>query len=532
VQRGEAEFDQSHQSSSFRNSTYNPVFVFGAGQRNSLRCLSRIPTAKAEELSQLVESVVKFDVLHPGLLDALCCHTVPRQFAEDVEERLRQSENWTIGEKLKIADWLHSCDSPLWQSWLGDHIKFPIIEVKSSPLCSELFRQSWSQFHQPIPASIYCPDHVIEGLTAAEGPTPSSMEKYVIAHKRFAANPNSSDAAVSLLKAAVACDLQPTVAALLENHYLDKFFFQADVIRAFHWLSWTSYGTIKQSFAQRTLKLQGSTDKEALRFLAIQCWARYEASEAIGLFEKLLAQSDSVDPIIAREYLTAFAVAGNRPNQTANQMLKLLEADSNGQKLFKWLDLLIRRSRRDVLDRKVAQELAETLDLPPVTDPLFVPLASVLQRLYCVSHGVEQDWPLIENRLQKVDPMWKLRLPYYEREYVALYNGLKTAETDPLRLAVHVRKSLILPINLKWIERILALMQGGNRGALLTDDEDGAPSALGLLLIDVCIRTVEFLLAEGRLVGEQEDISLCGGNPLVVATTLYNRLKSDVVDGV
>jgi hypothetical protein len=213
-------------------------------------------------------------------------------------------------------------------------------------------------------------------------------------------------------------------------------------------------------------------------------------------------------------------------------MLKLLEVDSNGQKLFKWLDLLIRQSRKEVLDRKAAQELAETIEFPPVTDPLFVPLASLLQRLYCVSFGVEQDWPRIESRLQKADPLWKLRLPYYEREYVALYNGLKTAETDPLRLAVHVRKSLILPINLKWVERILALMQGGNRGALLTDDEDGTPSALGLLLIDVCIRTVEFLLAEGRLIGEQEGISLCDGNPLIVATTLYNRLKSDVVDGV
>jgi hypothetical protein len=505
-----------------QNSERRP-FVFGSAARHARRCLEAISNqcSNQEQLLELVATVAGFSALRPQLIVALREIRGSRELSQALGHRLAAAGDWTMPETLELAMWLRSNAADDWQSWLITESAFPSVSSYSSEIWPELLSISRRQY-AGLPVSIYCDGGE---LSSAKG-TMAPAERYALTHMRFARDPTVHESAVDLLEAAVDCRLDSTVAALFAEGHLDSTPFAKPVVNAFNSLDWIRFGCVKQEFARRVPLAPNEPEGAAdIRLASVQSLVRGDALVALHRLESLVVSPSEVDSSLAREFLAAFLASGRKPRNHEQQLLSRL-ADRPD---FEWIEFLLNWSRSDSIDEQHAEQITANPALPPVTDPLFGAVAGLLMRLFSLREDRKEAWSRIQTRLCAIDPLWESRVPFPDRDYADVLAKLRAAGTDPIPLVVNLRRVLLLPVDVRWIRRVLAVVVSGRSGARLLE-EDGLSSPLGLLVIDLCIRTVDFLLACHAEIREADAVELTSGDPVAVAAVLM-LLLTDLAQG-
>lgn len=501
-------------------------FLFGGRTRHARIRLAQIEAGlDVPDLVRAIEEIVPWDTLHASLVDALTRRSLPAAAGRDVASALLACRRWTGPEQLRIAAWLRENGSEMWEAFLSDHnVAFPPARAESFGLGIELLARARASCHGGLAPASFVDQATATAQPAGTVGAASAKERYAASLKAFHAEV-SPQAARAVLHGARELGLVNVIAALFDSGHLDEVAAADEVISAFHELDWEQRGSVKTAFAARSPALSSlPPDLGRARLRALQLWARGRLGEAVEAFEAIVGEPETALPVLLREYLTAFAASGMRPSRVSRKALTVFEVAE--PRAGKWVQILLRSSRRGGFDAAQASGLAASLELPLPTDPLFVLLAAHLQRMLAPNPLADQAWSELQLRLDDVEPRWRSRLPYIDREYARVVASLRAAGQDPILVGSSIRALLLLPPRADWIERVLALLATGNRGALLVDDE-GCPTPVGATVINLCIRMVEHLLDAGIAIPDRDQQAMASGDPVVIASVM-GKLLADV----
>lgn len=508
-----------------------PPFLFGANSRQARAALKQIqesyPRTEASELVRSVSLIAAFPVLHTALLELLLSSRLAPATASHVSEALVVSPSWTLEERARIAHWLHDCACGGWGAMLSEeHEQFPLAVLRKSAVGAELAGRA--SLHLPTPSGLFLEEDFALTLLGSSPGAPLDAERYAAAVVRVHREP-SAQTARELLRAAKALSFDGVVAGLFAGPMLESIAQEEEVLSAFHECDWGRYGTAKIGFARRTvLSPVPSAESARRRWLAVQLWARGRDAEASELLAQIVASEPAPSAALLREFLTATATSGARPSKMVRKAISDLQSFDPLPREVGWLELLcLHTGRVGGMDGRQIAKLRE-MDLPLRSDPLFVPLAARLRRMLATNASGEEAWGVLCARFDAIEPGWRSHVPWVDTQYIGALGSLRAAGSDPLRVGVALRALLLLPADLGWLRDVLALLQTGDRGALLLDEDD-CPTTLGSLVIDLCIRAVEVLIAGGTHFSASVTTALVSGNPMTVVGALFNALTVEAL---
>jgi len=497
-------------------------YLFGAHRRQLQDAIARLAVAGDDVLVETVRAAVRTLDLRTAMLARLVERDIRASLAERVAAVLQETDCWTVAERETVARWLHRCGWAGWREWALPLVPFP--RPRTDPAFDgDLLALAREVRGLPVPAGLFLDDDAIARLGAHRRGVASPAETMGVALRGALARANDGSP-VLLAGAAAAAGAWNTVARLFDEGYLDDHVFDDGVIAAYHCLDWTRFGDVKARFAGRLATPEPTLcfTPDLKRFRAHQLWRKGLVAEAVATLESLL-DTAAFDAPTAFEYLLVHATGDQRRLRRAPELIEQLRSQDDPPGDLPWLELLSRRSSHATRDVVATLERGVAPSLPPTTSPLFGPVVAHLEWRLAAERRREA-LACLEAELARLDPLWREQLPFPERPYLEALLAVREAGTDAPRLATLLRRLLLLPIRTRWVLVALGELLSEHRGSLLSGD-DGLPSPLGMLVIDICSRTVEHLLETGLEFRSRDEIELCSGDPVRAAAALYRLLE-------
>ena len=483
-------------------------YLFGKRRRSMRQTLEAAgkPLSDAE-----LATLAQWPSFDERLLRYLERQKLPASHGPRFDEICRRP--WSLLQIVRIGC---CCSAPgLSPQFLSPLIDFPRYTDRPDSIDEALWQLAQSR---GCPVSTFCgPELVLSPQSGA-----SATEKLAVA--RLLLDPGNERTVLQLLAAAHDANCWSTLAAVFDSELLDAKAWDPAILAAFHALPWDPWSRAKWAFAGRIdfSSARGPEGRDESRFQAARLMTKGQFAQALSLLETLLPAREG-EHLLLREVMTACARAGRRPGspvlreafQTYRQQLP---AGDSG----KWLELLLGQGRGATDVAPVGQALAEWR-LPRVEDPLFPAVAEFLLQQTLSRSDRKEHWPRAESRLAAEEPLWLWKLPATQRQYFLAVRGLMAASTDSIATALQLQRLLLLPVDLRWCQRVLSLMSADFRGDLLIDGS-GHPTRSGLLLNDLAIRLVDWLETSGRPLPRELEAPLCSEDPRKIAAALQSHL--------
>ncbi len=505
-----------------------PRFLFGAGRRQLARAIDRLASADPASVVDVARCVAQAPGFRHLLLAALEGLPLAATDSDAVGVVLAEAGPWTRGQRRRIAIWLHSRGVPGWERWLGDDLDFPAGPVPRAFGADRLARAR-VRFGRGTPACFHLDDEEIV-VQAEAAQSEVSPDEGVAAALRVIARKGPAAMPLRLL-ARTACQQARwgLLAQLLREGYLDEHMLEPSVTLAWHTLAWDHLGALKAEVARRVPLVDSSrcVTPAALRFRAHQLWTRGDFDLSLDTLDDVVAHETQADPGVLYEQLMVSALSGRGRSDRAIRLLDAFQACASDHAELRWLALLTQPRSPVLRDVQDALRNGGELALPSTRSSLFGPVITHLHWHLAIGRRTEE-LTALHARLDVAEPRWREHLPFVERDYIWTVLAIRRAGTDAARLATLLSRLLVLPVQTRWIRVALEEMRLERRGELLVGD-DGLPLPLGMLTMDLCCRTVEYMLADHRTIRTRDQADLCSGRPIAVIEALIRILVDQEV---